>query len=93
MVLSANVDFYSGFVYDCLGIPTELYTPIFAMSRMAGWCAHRLEMVTNPNKLMRPAYKSITKARPTFPWICEEPKNKKNNLNFDTDFHALYSQT
>ncbi len=76
MALSANVDFYSGFVYDCLDIPVELYTPIFAMSRMAGWCAHRLELVTNPNKLMRPAYKSITKMKPYIP--LQEREEKKD---------------
>jgi len=55
----ANVDFYSGFVYRMLNIPIELYTPIFAMSRVAGWCAHRIEELVNSGKLIRPAYKSI----------------------------------
>lgn len=52
----ANVDFYSGFVYSMLGIPEELYTPIFAISRIPGWCAHRLEELLNGNKIIRPAY-------------------------------------
>lgn len=59
-VVSPNVDFYSGFVYKCIDIPKELYTPIFAVSRIAGWCAHRLEEVTFSSKrIIRPAYKNI----------------------------------
>lgn len=57
--VSANVDFYSGFVYSLLGIPEELYTPIFAMARIVGWSAHRLEELTNVDKIIRPAYRSI----------------------------------
>ena len=57
--VSANVDFYSGFVYTALGIPREVFTPLFAMSRIAGWCAHRIEVMTNPLKIIRPAYKYI----------------------------------
>lgn len=57
--VSANVDFYSGFVYSMLDIPMELYTPIFAMARIVGWSAHRLEELINAEKIMRPAYKSI----------------------------------
>jgi citrate synthase len=61
-VVSANVDFYSGLIYSFLGIPDELYTPMFAISRMVGWCAHRIEEVYNPrNRIMRPAYKSLSK--------------------------------
>ena len=52
---------YSGFVYKMLGIPKELYTPIFAISRVVGWCAHRIEEVTVGGKIIRPAYKSVTK--------------------------------
>ncbi len=59
--LCANVDFYSGFVYDMLGIPEELYTPLFAMSRMSGWAAHRLEEIINNGKIIRPAYKYVGK--------------------------------
>lgn len=55
----ANVDFYSGFVYQMLGIPMELYTPIFAIARVAGWSAHRIEELTNSNKIIRPAYQPI----------------------------------
>jgi citrate synthase len=59
--VSANVDFYSGFVYHMLGLPKELYTPIFAIARIAGWSAHRLEELINAGKIIRPAYKSIAK--------------------------------
>ncbi len=59
-VISPNVDFYSGFVYKCIDIPKEIYTPIFAVSRMAGWCAHRLEEITfNSKRIIRPAYKNV----------------------------------
>lgn len=58
--VSANVDFYSGFVYRCIDIPLELYTPIFAVSRIAGWCAHRIEEITFSSKrIIRPAYKNV----------------------------------
>lgn len=57
--VSINVDFYSGFVYDMLGLPMELYTPIFAIARIVGWSAHRLEELANNGKIIRPAYKSI----------------------------------
>jgi citrate synthase len=59
--VSANVDFYSGFVYRMLNIPIELYTPIFAVSRIAGWSAHRIEELINANKIIRPAYKAVAK--------------------------------
>jgi Citrate synthase len=61
--VSANVDFYSGFVYQMLGLPTELYTPIFALSRISGWSAHRLEELINEGKIIRPAYKSISEEK------------------------------
>lgn len=61
--VSANVDFYSGFVYRMLDIPPELYTPIFAVSRIVGWSAHRIEEIVNAGKIIRPAYKSISKRR------------------------------
>lgn len=57
--VSANVDFYSGFVYSMLELPYELYTPIFAISRIAGWSAHRLEEIINEGKIIRPAYKAV----------------------------------
>ena len=57
--VSANVDFYSGFIYRLLGIPTELFTPIFAISRIAGWSAHRIEELANQGKIIRPAYEAV----------------------------------
>ena len=57
--VSTNVDFYSGFVYDMLGIPTELYTPLFAVARVAGWSAHRIEELIGTSKIIRPAYMSV----------------------------------
>lgn len=57
--VSINVDFYSGFVYKMLGLPPELFTPIFAMARISGWAAHRMEELANNGKIIRPAYKSI----------------------------------
>ncbi len=61
--VSANVDFYSGFVYQMLDLPRELYTPIFAIARISGWSAHRLEELINGNKIIRPAYKSVAERR------------------------------
>ncbi|MFP4483977.1 MAG: citrate/2-methylcitrate synthase [Spirochaetaceae bacterium] len=57
--ISANVDFYSGFVYSMLNIPPELYTPIFAVARIVGWCAHRIEEIVSGGKIIRPAYKNV----------------------------------
>lgn len=57
--ICANVDFYSGFVYDMLNIPSELYTPLFAVARMPGWCAHRIEQVASEPRIIRPAYKNV----------------------------------
>ena len=57
--LCANVDFYSGFVYDMLNIPRDLYTPLFAISRVVGWCAHRLEELVNNGPIVRPAFKAV----------------------------------
>ena len=65
--VSANVDFYSGFVYHMLGLPTELYTPMFAVARVAGWSAHRLEELINMGKIIRPAYVSVLPRREYVP--------------------------
>ncbi|MDR3600263.1 MAG: citrate/2-methylcitrate synthase [Desulfosporosinus sp.] len=62
-VVSANVDFYSGFVYRMLGIPDEMFTAIFAISRIVGWSAHRIEEIVNAGKIIRPAYKSVALRR------------------------------
>jgi citrate synthase len=66
-VISANVDFYSGLVYEMLGIPSDLYTPLFAISRIAGWCAHRIEEMETCGRIMRPAYRSLSKSVPYVP--------------------------
>jgi citrate synthase len=60
MEICANVDLYSGFVYELLNIPKDLYTPLFAVARIAGWCAHRIEQIVSDKRIIRPAYKSIT---------------------------------
>lgn len=65
--VSANVDFYSGFAYSMLGLPMELYTPIFAVARIAGWSAHRMEELINAGKIIRPAYKSVSEEREYVP--------------------------
>ena len=59
--MCANVDMYSGLVYRMLGIPEDLFTPLFAVARMAGWSAHRMEEVLTGNRIIRPAYKAIAK--------------------------------
>ena len=61
--MPANVDLYSGFVYDALDIPTTIATPLFATARLSGWCAHRIEELIAGGKLMRPAYKSVQQPR------------------------------
>lgn len=61
--VSVNVDFYSGFVYRMLGLPLQLYTPIFAIARIAGWSAHRMEELANNGKIIRPAYKPVSEYR------------------------------
>ncbi len=66
--VSANVDFFSGFVYSMLGIPVELYTPIFAIARIVGWSAHRIEELINVDKIIRPAYRSVMAEREYTPY-------------------------
>ena len=61
--VSANIDFYSGFCYSMLGLPIELYTPLFAVARISGWSAHRIEELINAGKIIRPAYMSVSKER------------------------------
>ena len=65
--VSANVDFYSGLVYNLLGLPCELFTPIFAVSRIAGWSAHRMEEIQNAGKIIRPAYIGVKEKVPYIP--------------------------
>lgn len=66
-IVCANIDMYSGLVYRMLGIPEELVTPMFAVSRMAGWCAHRFEELVTGRKIIRPAYKAVAKEKPYVP--------------------------
>ena len=61
--ICANIDMYSGFVYRMLGIPDDLFTPLFACSRMAGWAAHRFEELVSGKRIIRPAYKSIVEEK------------------------------
>lgn len=70
--VSPNVDFFSGFVYTMLGLPEELFTPLFAVARIAGWSAHRIEELTNANKIIRPAYMSIAEPQTYVP-LAERP--------------------
>ena len=65
--VSANVDFYSGFVYSMLDLPLELYTPMFACARIVGWSAHRMEELINTDKIIRPAYKNVKEKEPYVP--------------------------
>ena len=66
-VMCANIDMYSGFVYRMLGIPEDLFTPLFAVSRMAGWCAHRFEEINSGKRIIRPAYKSVSREKKYIP--------------------------
>lgn len=66
--ICANVDLYSGLIYRMLGIPTELYTPLFAIARIVGWCAHRIEEITTAKKIIRPGYKAIADYKPYVPY-------------------------
>lgn len=75
--ICANVDLYSGLVYRTLGIPEDLYTPMFAIARVAGWCAHRLEEIATSGKIMRPAYKNIVLPQDYIP-LSDRADNKKD---------------
>ena len=66
--LSPNIDFYSGLVYRMLGLPEELYTPLFAIARISGWSAHRMEELINAGKIIRPAYKAVGERREYIPF-------------------------
>ena len=65
--VSVNVDFYSGLVYSMLDIPYEMYTPIFAIARVVGWSAHRIEELINADKIIRPAYRSVSEKQDYVP--------------------------
>ena len=77
--LCANVDFYSGLIYSMLGIPEEIYTPLFAISRISGWSAHRLEELVNAGKIIRPAYRYVGHHREYQPI----DKRKTTDIKFD----------
>ena len=66
--VSPNVDFFSGFIYSMLDLPLELYTPIFAIARISGWSAHRIEELNNAGKIIRPAYRAVQDERPYIPF-------------------------
>ena len=83
------MDFYSGFVYDMLGIPVELYTPIFAVARIVGWSAHRMEELVNVDKIIRPAYQSIMPTREYVP--LEEREKRKKREEFSHRAKVLLS--
>ena len=65
--MCANVDLYSGLIYNMLDLPEDLYTPLFATARIAGWCAHRMEEVVTGNRIMRPAYRAAVEHRAYVP--------------------------
>ena len=67
IAMCANVDMYSGLIYDMLGIPADMYTPLFASARIAGWCAHRMEEVATGVRIMRPAYRAAKIRNPYIP--------------------------
>ena len=67
--VSANVDFYSGLVYYMLDLPVQLYTPLFAIARISGWSAHRMEEIINVNKIIRPSYKSVSALKKYIPLV------------------------
>ena len=67
IAMCANVDMYSGLIYDMLGIPADMFTPLFASARMAGWCAHRMEEIATGIRIMRPAYRAAQIRRPYTP--------------------------
>ncbi len=78
--ICANVDFYSGFVYSMLNIPRELYTPLFAISRIAGWSAHRIEEIVAGGRIYRPAYKNVSELREYLPM---EKRVERNNFSVE----------
>ena len=73
-IVCANVDYYAGFIYSMLGIPPELFTPIFATARIAGWSAHRIEEIVSGGRIMRPAYKCVCKRREYSPMDIREDR-------------------
>ncbi len=85
--MCANVDMYSGFIYKLLGIPMDLYTPLFSIARVAGWCAHRIEEITTSNKIIRPAYKSVA-----VPGDYIKLADRKNPADFDSEYIPAFER-
>ena len=78
--VSANVDFYSGFVYSMLDLPLELYTPVFAIARIVGWSAHRMEELINTDKIIRPAYKNVKEESSISVWETDRRKKQVRKM-------------
>ncbi|MBR5438347.1 MAG: citrate synthase, partial [Clostridia bacterium] len=90
-VMCANVDLYSGLIYEMLGIPQDLYTPIFASARIAGWSAHRLEELISGGKIIRPAYKSIALPKKYVP-MDERIENYKKDNEYIPSEQRIYKE-
>ena len=92
-VLCANIDLYTGFVYNMLGIPIQLYTPLFATARMAGWAAHRFEELVSGKRIIRPAYKSVTQKNEYVPFSEREggadPSADEDTVQARSDSDAI----
>lgn len=90
-IICANVDLYSGLIYKMLGIPEDLYTPIFATARISGWSAHRLEELISGGKIIRPAYKNIAVQKKYVP-MSERIENYKSSENYIPSDQRVYSE-
>ena len=90
-IMCANVDLYSGLIYNMLGIPEDLYTPLFACARIVGWSAHRLEELISGGKIIRPAYKNIALPKKYVP-INERIENFKSLEKYVPSDQREYSQ-
>ncbi|MBQ5570949.1 MAG: hypothetical protein IIT45_10985, partial [Treponema sp.] len=83
-----NVDFYTGFVYTMLNIPRELYTPLFAIARIAGWSAHRIEELVAGGRIYRPAYKNVSEERDYVPMECRKESDSDQATLLASDSSA-----
>ena len=93
--ICANVDFYSGFVYKMLRLPPELFTPLFAVARMPGWCAHRIEEILTGGRIMRPAYKALMTPRAYIPLdqqMCIRDSTIPESLDYTGMFEDLFDR-
>ena len=89
--VSPNVDFYSGFVYDMLGIPQELYTPLFAVARIVGWSAHRIEELIDMDKIIRPAYLSVMEEKEDLDFFTTIPSRAAADAPADSKNMKMWS--